>query len=132
MSLVVQERYELDQRREVGFFRSLQGLLDRFTDSQCTEQKDKIFALVGLFAEEGAHNERLLQVDYGLKDEELYLEVMQQARYWLEPFELQDLRVYVSSALQVDPSDCERRARRAAARRQSQASRQGWTEWRPG
>jgi hypothetical protein len=124
MNLVVQERYELDQRREDGFFRSLEKLLIRFTDSECSDQRDKIFALIGLFSDSTDAPDRLLQADYELREWELYLEVIHQARRHLSPGELWDLRIYVSSALEVDPDECERMARRV--RRGSQASRRGW------
>ncbi|KAF2671658.1 HET-domain-containing protein [Microthyrium microscopicum] len=121
MTLVVQERYERDQRREQGFFRSLATLLVRFTDSECSDQRDKIFALLGLFSESSDVPQGLLQADYELNEEEIYLEVMQQADPYLTRDEWYTLRVYVSSALEVDPDECDRMARRS--RRGSNASR---------
>jgi hypothetical protein len=124
MNLVVQERHELNQRRATGFFRSLETLLIRFTDSECSDQRDKIFALIGLFGESTDGPEEILQADYELEEWELYVEVMHQAGPYLTPTELWNLRIYVSSALEVDPDECDRAARRS--RRGSHASRSSY------
>ena len=113
MNLIVQERHELPQRREEGFYKSLQRLLERFTLLKCSDQRDKIFALLGLFSDDSEDTDQVLRADYSLEPEELYMSVMTQASLYLDSRrELESLRIFVSSALIVDPDECERMARR--------------------
>lgn len=120
MNLVVQERYERGKRQKEGFYKSLGGLLDRFTNLECSDQRDKIFSLLGLFSESPINGEQMLRADYSLTPKQLYLEVLSKASLYLENRDdLERLGIYVSSELMVDPEGEEELGSRRGSRRDS-------------